>query len=97
MDDKEDKITENHLWFKVINLWLEKKYKKVLIKHSIDEPTHEQFVIMRGLSMRGKPHTCVFENKDGGLLPYFDPHPTHQYLERHHYYYTIENIWKASL
>ena len=47
--------------------------------------------------MRGKPHTCVFENKDGGLLPYFDPHPTHQYLERHHYYYTIENIWKVSL
>jgi len=97
LDEKENKETEDHLWFKVINLWLEKKYKKVLIKHPLDEPTQEQFVIMRGLSMRGKPHTCIFENREGNLLPYFDPHPTKQYLSTEHYYYTIESIWKASL
>lgn len=97
LDDKENTETENHLWFKVINLWLEKKYKKVLIKHNVDDPTNESFVIMRGLSHRGKPHTCIFKNENGNLLPHFDPHPTHQFLERYHYFYTIEDIWKSSL
>jgi hypothetical protein len=97
LDDKENTETENHLWFKVINLWLEKKYKKTLVKHSLEEETHEQFVIMRGLSMRGKPHTCIFENREGKLVPYFDPHPTKEYLSKQHYYYTIESIFKSSL
>ena len=97
LDDKENTETENHLWFKVINLWLEKKYKKTLVKHSLEEETHEQFVIMRGLSMRGKPHTCIFENREGNLVPYFDPHPTTEYLSKQHYYYTIESVFKSSL
>ena len=97
LDDKENTETENHLWFKVINLWLEKKYKKTLVKHNLEEETHEQFVIMRGLSMRGKPHTCIFENREGNLVPYFDPHPTTEYLSKQHYYYTIESVFKSSL
>ena len=97
LDDKENTETENHLWFKVINLWLEKKYKKTLVKHSLEEETHEQFVIRRGLSMRGKPHTCIFENREGNLVPYFDPHPTTEYLSKQHYYYTIESVFKSSL
>lgn len=95
LDDNEN--TEDPLWFKVINLWLEKKYKKVLVKHSLEEETHEPFVIMRGLSMRLKPHTCIFENREGKLVPYFDPHPTKEYLSKQHYYYTIESIFKSSL
>ena len=97
LDDKENTEIENHLWFKVINLWLEKKYKKTLVKHSLEEETHEPFVIMRGLSMRGKPHTCIFENREGNLVPYFDPHPTTEYLSKQHYYYTIESVFKSSL
>ena len=76
LDEPENTETEDHLWFKVINLWLDKKYKKVLIKHSLDEETQEEFVIMRGLSKRLKPHTCIFKNEGGNLLPHFDPHPT---------------------
>lgn len=95
LDDNEN--TEDPLWFKVINLWLEKKYKKVLVKHSLEEETHEPFVIMRGLSMRLKPHTCIFENRESKLVPYFDPHPTKEYLSKQHYYYTIESIFKSSL
>ncbi len=45
LDEPENTETEDHLWFKVINLWLDKKYKKVLIKHSLDEETHEHFII----------------------------------------------------
>ena len=90
LDDNEN--TEDSLWFKVINLWLEKKYKKVLVKHSLEEETHEPFVIMRGLSMRMKPHCCIFENKGGVFIPYFDPHPTSQFLHEQQYYYTIENL-----
>jgi hypothetical protein len=97
LDEPENTETEDHLWFKVINLWLDKKYKKVLIKHSLDEETQEEFVIMRGLSKRLKPHTCIFKNEGGNLLPHFDPHPTKEYLSTQHYYYTIENIWKSSL
>ncbi len=52
---------------------------------------------MRGLSQRGKPHCCIFKNEGGNLLSYFDPHPTKQYLSQEHYFYTIEDIWKASL
>ena len=90
-------LDDDQLWFKVINMWLEKKHKKVLVKHSLDEETNEQFVIMRGLSMRGKPHTCIFENREGNLVPYFDPHPTTEYLSKQHYYYTIESVFKSSL
>jgi len=90
LDEKENTDTENHLWFKVINLWLDKKYKKVLIKHSLDEPTQEQFVIMRGLSKRGKPHTCIYKNINGNFEPYFDPHQTSEYLSRCDYFLTIE-------
>ena len=97
LDDPENTETENHLWFKIINLWLEKKHKKVLIKHKLGEETNEEFVIMRGLLMRMKPHTCIYRNENGKLLPYFDPHPTKQYLHQTQFYFTIENIWKSSL
>ena len=59
--------------------------------------TDQEYVIMRGLSQRGKPHCCIFKNEGGNLLSYFDPHPTKQYLSQEHYFYTIEDIWKASL
>lgn len=90
-------LEDDQLWFKVINLWLEKKHKKTLTKHSLDEETNEPFVIMRGLSKRGKPHTCIYENRSNQLVPYFDPHPTSEYLSAEHYYYTIESIYKSSL
>jgi hypothetical protein len=81
LDDKEDKVTENHLWFKVMNTWLSLKHKKQLIKHNLNEPTEQEYVIMRGLSKRGNAHCCIyFNNENGILLPYFDPHLTSQYL-----------------
>ena len=90
-------LDDDQLWFKVINMWLEKKHKKALVKYSLDEETNEPFVIMRGLSKRGKPHTCIYENRSNQLVPYFDPHPTSEYLSTEHYYYTIESIYKSSL
>jgi len=89
LDEKGTEI-EDHLWFKVINLWLNKKHKKILKKHDLNEETQEEFIIMRGLSMRQKPHTCIFQNIGDNFIPYFDPHPTSQFLSQNHYYYTIE-------
>ncbi len=97
LDDKENKNIEDHWWFKIMNIWLKEKYKKCIKYNEIGTETDQQFVIMRGLSMRNKPHTCIFENQNGTFIPYFDPHPTMQYLSREHYYYTIEDIWKSSL
>jgi hypothetical protein len=82
----------NHLWFKVMNLWLNNKFNKQIIFNNLSEPTEQQYVIMRGLSMRMKPHCCIFENKGGVFIPYFDPHPTLQFLHEQQYYYTIENL-----
>ena len=87
LDNKEE--TENQLWFYVINLWLNKKLEKSLVKYSLDTPTQEEFVIMRGLSKRGRPHTCIYKNDGGSFSPYFDPHPTSEFLSVQHYYYTI--------
>ena len=32
-----------------------------------------------------------FKNENGTFLPHFDPHPTLQYIQQNHYYYTIES------
>ena len=91
LDDKEDKITENHLWFKTMNVWLKLKHNKQLIKHDLTESTEQEYVVMRGLSKRGHPHCCIYTNDENSLLlPYFDPHLTSQFLSEEHYYYTIE-------
>ena len=79
--DEKDKTTEDHAWFKVMNLWLDLKHQKCIKKHSLDDVTKEEYVIMRGASQRGKPHCCIFKNEDGTFLPHFDPHPTLQYLK----------------
>ena len=76
---------------------MKEKHKKCIKYHELGSETDQQYVIMRGLSMRGKPHTCIFEKQDDVLIPFFDPHPTKQYLTQEHYFYTIENIWKASI
>jgi hypothetical protein len=89
--DEKDKTTEDHAWFKVMNLWLDLKHQKCIKKHSLDDVTKEEYVIMRGASQRGKPHCCIFKNENGTFLPHFDPHPTLQYLQQNHYYYTIES------
>jgi len=97
LDDKENKNIEDHWWFKILNIWLREKYKKCIKFHNLWDETDQEYVIMRGLSYRGKPHCCIFKNEGDNLLPHFDPHPTKQYLSSEHYYYTIEDIWKASL
>jgi hypothetical protein len=91
LDNKNNKVIENHLWFNVMDMWLELKHKKQLIKHELNEPTEQEYVIMRGLSKRGNAHSCIYiNNGNGWLLPYFDPHPTSQFLNEEQYYYTIE-------
>ena len=97
LDDKENKNIEDHWWFKILNIWLREKYKKCIKLHELGTETDQEYVIMRGLSQRGTAHTCVYNNVNNVLLPFFDPHPTKQHLSQEHYYYTIEDIWKASL
>ena len=97
LDDKENKNIEDHWWFKILNIWLREKYKKCIKFHKLGTKIDQEYIIMRGLSQRGKPHCCIFKNEGGNLLSYFDPHPTKQYLSQEHYFYTIEDIWKASL
>ena len=87
--DSEEKI-EDKLWFKTIDLWLERKFNKNLKYNNIGDTTNQKYVIMRGLSMRGKPHTCLYENSDDKLIPFFDPHQTSEFLSRQDYFLTIE-------
>lgn len=93
LDDKENKDINNHLWFQVLNMWMEKKYNRCLVYNELDTPSSKQYVIMRGLSQRGKPHTCIYtQNSNGELKPFHDPHPTGEFLKKEQYYYTIETI-----
>lgn len=88
-DDQHPK-GETPMWQAVLNLWLTNKHQKIMLAHSLTEPTQEEFVIMRGNSLRGKPHCCIFRQVDGKFIPYFDPHPAAQFLKEEHHYYTIE-------
>lgn len=87
--NKNKEITET-LWFQVMNLWLNNKFNKTLSYHEITDTTEQEFVIMRGLSMRGKPHTCIYKYVNNNFEPYFDPHQTSEYLSRCDYFLTIE-------
>lgn len=88
---------EKEEWFIMINKWLNLKYSKCFKKHNKDDETVQPYVIMRGLSHRGKPHCVIYKNENGRLLPFFDPHPTLQYLSKEHFYYTIEECIQSGL
>ena len=90
--DEPNTNIDNHLWFNVMNSWMTKKFNKKITVHTLNESPTEDFVIVRGLSTRRKPHCCIYENKNGELIPFFDPHPTEQFLIENHYYYTIKTI-----
>jgi hypothetical protein len=84
------KNVENNLWFEVMNLWITNKFNKKMIYHNINNHTEQDYVIVRGLSMRNKPHTCIYKNVNGVFEPYFDPHQTSEFLSRLDYFLTIE-------
>ena len=81
-----------HQWFKIIDLWLNMKYNKTLKYKGLNEIPTEEFVIVRGLSTRKKPHCCVYQKVNNKLVPYFDPHPTSEFLSEEHHYYTILDL-----
>lgn len=92
LEDRKNRTLEDPMWMRVLNLWMENKHQKRI---SINDKTivpSEEYVIMRGKSLRGHPHCCIFKNEGGELVPFFDPHPTSQFLKEHHYYYSIEKI-----
>ncbi len=86
----ENKEINKNMWFQVMNLWLNNKFNKNLNYHEINDVTEEEYVIMRGLSMRNKPHTCIYKYSNGIFEPYFDPHQTSEYLSRCDYFLTIK-------
>lgn len=90
--DPKGQEPEDQLWSVVMNIWLRSKFGKELRfwKSAGDLPSG--YVIIRGKSMRNKPHTCIYENSTTGLIPFYDPHPTEQFLSSHDYYITIETI-----
>ncbi len=92
MEDRENKTVEDPMWMRVLNLWMENKHKKRISIKDKSQPTEEEHVIMRGKSLRGHPHCCIFKSEGGDLVPFFDPHPTSQFIKDHHYYYSIEKI-----
>jgi hypothetical protein len=92
MEDRGGKTLEDPLWMRVLNLWMEKKHKKKISISSKDNPPKEEYVIMRGKSLRDHPHCCIYKKEGEDLVPFFDPHPTSQFLKEQHYYYLIEKI-----
>lgn len=81
-----------HQWFKIMDLWLNMKYGKTLRYEEFEKKPTQEFVVVRGLSKRVKPHCCVYQNINGKLIPYFDPHPTSEFLIEEHYFYTINTL-----
>jgi hypothetical protein len=92
MEDRKGETLEDPMWMRVLNLWMEKKHKKKISINSRETPAKEEYVIMRGKSLRGRPHCCIYKKEGEGLVPFFDPHPTSQFLKEEDYYYSIEKI-----
>ena len=88
----ENEESNEPLWMMVLNLWMKNKHQKKLCINTKEDPTQEEYVIMRGKSLRGHPHCCIYRNEGGNLVPFFDPHPTSQFLKEQHHYYSIEKI-----
>jgi hypothetical protein len=83
---------EDQLWSEIMNVWLAEKFGLELTFVRDAEDLPEGYVIARGKSMRNKPHTCIYEKRQGVLVPFFDPHPTDQFLADFDYYIIIETI-----
>ena len=84
---------ENYpLWLDVLNLWMEKKHAMKMTIEKGEFPPDEEYVIARGKSMRGRPHCCIFKRESENYVPFFDPHPTSQFLKEVNYYYVIKKI-----
>lgn len=73
-------------------MWLQKKHKKCLKKHNWMEPVDSEYVIVRGLSKRHKPHTCIYKKEGQTSTPFFDPHPTGEFLLEEHYFLTVVDL-----
>lgn len=83
---------EEPLWLKVLNLWMGRKHGKNLVIRNEVTPFLGDYVIARGKSVRGRSHCCIYREEEEGLKPFFDPHPTSQFLREINRYYTIEEI-----
>lgn len=92
LEDREDTTAGDPMWMRVLNLWMEKKHRKKISIRDKNQSTGEEYVIMRGKSLRNHPHCCIFKKEGENLVPFFDPHPTSQFLKEHYYYYSIEKI-----
>jgi hypothetical protein len=92
LDSKPKSNPEDQLWFQIMDMWLEKKHGKRLRKHNWGEDTDNTYVIVRGISKRHKPHTCIYRREEGELKPFFDPHPTGEFLLEEHYFLTVADL-----
>lgn len=90
--DTKGSNTEDSLWYQIMNIWLEKKFGMTLKMYRDVEEIPDGFVIVRGISQRGKPHTCIYSKSAGELNPFFDPHPTDQFLKGFSYFLVIGNL-----
>lgn len=91
LDPKENK-TEDNLWYQVLNLWLEKKFAMKIRMYSSEDDLPDGFIIARGISQRDKPHTCIYKKSENHIQPFFDPHPTDQFLKSFSYFLAIETL-----
>lgn len=83
---------EDPLWLKVLNLWMEKKHSKRMVVRKEPIFFSGDYIIARGKSLRGRPHCCIYKRDGEDLNPFFDPHPTSQFLKEVDWYYIIEEI-----
>jgi hypothetical protein len=90
--DPRGKNPKDHLWVEITNTWLYNKFRMRLRFWSSLEDAPDGHLIARGKSFRDKPHTCIYEKKGSDLQPFFDPHPTDQFLAKLDYFITIETI-----
>jgi hypothetical protein len=79
-------------WVKIMNHWLDLKFGYELKFYEDCKDIESEFIIVRGKSLRNRPHTCIYQKSGESLIPFFDPHPTDQFLATHDYFITIGTI-----
>jgi hypothetical protein len=72
-----------------MNYWLGLKYGYEIKFYGDISEVQSDYVIVRGKSLRRQPHTCIYKKDGHNLIPFFDPHPTDQFLASFDYFMTI--------
>jgi hypothetical protein len=86
---EKSKDLQKQEWVKIMNHWLELKFGLELKFYKDINEFQSDYVIVRGKSLRNRPHTCIYKKEGDSVVPFFDPHPMDQFLGSFDYFIVI--------